>query len=75
MRLLLGLVWINTLVSGGPRGVELKSKLPNIPAYADTDRFLLEDRSMLRVSEALDNRRSHSLTGNFGSHVHNPVMR
>ena len=52
MRLLLGLVWINPLVPGGARGVELKSNLSNIPVYADTDRFPLEDCSRLRVSEA-----------------------
>ena len=73
--LLLGLVWINTLVPGGARGVELKSKFSNIPTYADNDGFLLKDRSRLRVSEVWGNRCSHSLIGFFWSHVHNPVMR
>ena len=44
--------WIKTFVTGGARGVALKSKFPFMAALAETLGFVREERSILRVRTA-----------------------
>ena len=63
------------VVPGGANGVALKSKLPNLAAYADKDGLRRDDRSKLRVIVAWGINLSHSLAGKFDSHRHKPVIK
>ena len=63
------------LVPGGTSGVALKSKLLYVVAYADKDRFRLDDLSKLIVVFAWGVSLSHSFAGNFVSQMHNPVIK
>ena len=63
------------LVPGGANGVALKSKLPNVAAYADKDGLRRDDRSKLRVMVACGINLSHSFAGKFVSHRHKPVIK
>ena len=44
-----GLRCTTTLVPSGANGVELKSKLPKMDAYPESDLFLREDRNKFSV--------------------------
>ena len=66
---------MRTLVSGGAKGVTLKSKFPNITACADNDGFILAVLVKLIVRTAWGINLSHYATENVGSHVQRPAIR
>jgi hypothetical protein len=61
--------------AGGARGLWLKSKLPFRQAYADSLGWRREEQSKLRMMSAWGMRRSHSVSGNLGSHVASPEQK
>ena len=67
--------WTKTLVTGGERGVALKSKFPFMVEWAERLGFMLEERSILRMRTAWGMRRSNSWDGKLGSQEASPVHR
>ena len=67
--------WTKKLVSGGARGVSLKSKLPFMEAWAEILGFVREERSRLRARNAWGMRWSHYWDGNLGSQEASPAQR
>ena len=63
------------LVPEGAGGVALKLELPYVAAYADKDRFRLDDLSMLIAMFVWGISLSHYFAGNFVSQMHNPVIK
>ena len=53
-------LWTKTFVTGGARGVALKSKFPLMATWAKRLGFLREDCSRLRVITTWGVRQSHS---------------
>ena len=64
-----------TLVTGGARGVALKSKFPFMVAWAERLGLVREERSRLRVSNAWGMRQSHYWDGKLGSQEASPTQR
>ena len=67
--------WTNTLVPDGARGVELKSKLSLMAAWAERLGFVREERSRLRIITAWGMRRSYYWEGKLGLQEASPAQR
>ena len=67
--------WNKTLVTGGARGMALKSKLPFMEVWAERLGFVREERNSLRARNEWGMRRSHSWDGKLGSQEASPEQR
>ena len=67
--------WTKTLMSGGARGIALKSKLLLMAAWVERLGFVREYRIRLRVRTAWGMRRSQSWEGKLGLQEASPEQR
>ena len=62
-------------MSGGAKGVLLKSKTPSSTVYAEIWGCRKEDWSMFKVRVACGNKRHDRCMGNYNSVLHRPAIK